>query len=84
MTKTFADAFEGVVTVQASERAQAESAAFSALIEKLRTVAPQHDTLALALEAAGSAYAVAYGEACFVVGVELAARPAALLLKDVD
>jgi len=82
MTKTIADAFEGVVIVQASERAQAESAAFSVLIEKLRTVAPQLDTLALDLEAAGGAYAAAYGEACFVVGVELAARPAALLLKD--
>ncbi len=84
MTKTFADAFEGVVTVQASDRAQAESAAFSALIEKLRTVAPQHDALVLDLEAAGSAYAAAYGEACFAIGVELAAQPANLLLKDAD
>lgn len=84
MKKTIADNFENIVIVQASERAQAESAAFSVLIEKLRTVAPQHDAMALVLEAAGSAYAAAYGDACFVLGVEMVAQRVDLLLKDVD
>lgn len=68
------------VTAQASAAAQAEGATFDALIARLRRVAPQHDALILDLDAAANAYAVAYGDACFVVGVQLAERPAAVLL----
>lgn len=70
------------LTVYASDASSAESKAFDVVLDRLRGIAPRHVQLLLDLEAAATAYATAYGDACFVFGVEVARDPGRVLLAE--
>jgi len=64
----------------ALDSVEVDDGAYSAALVALRSAAPQHDALILALESAASAYALDAMEAGFITGVSLATSPIRWLL----